>query len=47
MDALSFTMLGRPGLANSLDVVLFVVIVVIDAALALPARFSGWVAPAA
>ncbi|HEY4460814.1 MAG TPA: histidine kinase [Pseudonocardiaceae bacterium] len=44
VDGLSFTMLGRPGLASRLDVVLLLVIIVIDAALALPARFSGWVA---
>jgi hypothetical protein len=44
VDALSFTMLGRPGLESGLEVVLLLVIIAIDAALALPARFSGWVA---
>jgi signal transduction histidine kinase len=43
VDSLDFTMLG-PGVHNPLEVLLLVVIVSVDAALALPARVSGWVA---
>ncbi len=43
VDSVDFVMLG-PGVHNLLDVLLLVVIISVDAALALPARVSGWVA---
>jgi signal transduction histidine kinase len=43
VDSLSFVMLG-PGVRNLPDLLLLVVIISIDAALALPAQVSGWVA---
>ena len=44
VDALDFTALDRPGLHTPLEYGLLAMLIVIDAGLALPARYSGWVA---
>ena len=43
VDSVNFTFLG-PGVHNPREVFLLLVIIAVDSALALPARYSGWVA---